>query len=155
MVLKMFLVVVLALGTKRLTVGFTISAFLLFFLEYAGKHVCRLLKPCLEAKGVLRSVVQRVRRLSRFKEGKLGENDGGVLMTEVQQVHPSKSGSSSLKSSGPSCPDQEIEVVEPKGYLDKIQLENEIVEESCCKGRLGYQEIGLKEEVMEKEENYM
>ncbi|XP_011096696.1 uncharacterized protein LOC105175802 [Sesamum indicum] len=157
MVLKMFLVVVLALGTKRLTVSFTISAFLLFFLEYAGKHMCRLLKPCLEAKGVLRSMVQRVRRMSRFKEANLGANNGRVLMTEVQQVHPSKSGSSSLKSSGFSCPDQEIEVAEPKGYLvrhaDEIQLENEIVEESCYKGRLGYQEIGLKEGVMEKEES--
>ncbi|KAL0352777.1 UNVERIFIED_CONTAM: hypothetical protein Sangu_0859000 [Sesamum angustifolium] len=157
MVLKMFLVVVLALGTKRLTVGFTISAFLLFFLEYAGKHVCRLLKPCLEAKGVLRSMVQRIRRLSSFKEAKLGENNGAVLMKEAQQVHPSNSGSSSLKSSGSSCPDQEVEVVEPKGYLvrhvDEIQLEKEIVEDSCYKGRLGYQEIGLKEEVMEKEES--
>ncbi|KAK4440244.1 hypothetical protein Salat_0359300 [Sesamum alatum] len=151
MVLKMFLVVVLALGTKRLTVGFTISAFLLFFLEYAGKHACRLLKPCLRAKGVLRFMVERVRRLSRFKEAKLGENDGGVLMTEGQQMRPSKSGCSSLKSSGSRCQNQEIEVVEPKGclanHVDEIQLEKEIVEESC------YQEIGLKEVVMEKEDS--
>ncbi|KAL8512637.1 hypothetical protein ACS0TY_018938 [Phlomoides rotata] len=54
-VLKIFLVVVLALGTKRLAVGITISAFLLLFIEYVGRHL-----------GV-------VSRLLRFKEIKLDE----------------------------------------------------------------------------------
>lgn len=107
---------------------------------------------------MLRSMVQRVRRLLRFKEVKLGENNGGVFMPELQQEHSSRFGCSSLKSSGPRCPNQEIQVVEPKGYsvthVDEIQLEDEsIVEESCYKGRLGYPEIGLKEVVMEKEES--
>ncbi|KAL3616819.1 hypothetical protein CASFOL_039213 [Castilleja foliolosa] len=45
-VLKICLVVVLALGTKRLTVGITISAFVLFFLEFVGKQARRfVLKP--------------------------------------------------------------------------------------------------------------
>ncbi|KAI3455918.1 hypothetical protein Pfo_012581 [Paulownia fortunei] len=156
-VLKMFLVVVLALGTRRLTIGITISAFLLFFLEYVGKHACGLLKPCSEAKGVLRLMIQSVSRLLRFKEVKLDEKNGGALMPEVQQEHSLKPGCSSLKTTGSRCPDQEIQVVEQKSYMvthvEEIQPENEIMDGSCFKGRLGYQEIESKEVVMEKEES--
>ncbi|EXB75200.1 hypothetical protein L484_025980 [Morus notabilis] len=44
-VLKIFAVVVLGLSTKKLTVGITLSAFVLLFLEYVGKRlICRFLK---------------------------------------------------------------------------------------------------------------
>lgn len=44
-VLKIFAVVVLGLSTKKLTVGITLSAFVLLFLEYVGKRlICGFLK---------------------------------------------------------------------------------------------------------------
>ncbi|GFZ06105.1 hypothetical protein Acr_18g0002750 [Actinidia rufa] len=52
-ILKMFLVVVLAMGTKKFVVGITISAFVLLLIDYAGKHLCRLLKPCADAQRFL------------------------------------------------------------------------------------------------------
>ncbi|KAF4398378.1 hypothetical protein G4B88_025357 [Cannabis sativa] len=59
-VLKVFLVVVLALSTKKLVVGVTLSAFLLLFLEYVGKSSVRFLKPCSKMKVRLRSMVNWV-----------------------------------------------------------------------------------------------
>ncbi|XP_070051506.1 uncharacterized protein [Nicotiana tomentosiformis] len=48
--LKIFLVVVLVLGAKNLLMGITMSAFLLFFLEYSGECLYRWLMPCAGAK---------------------------------------------------------------------------------------------------------
>ncbi|GFP95944.1 hypothetical protein PHJA_001738500 [Phtheirospermum japonicum] len=123
-VLKMFLVVVLALGTKRLTVGITISAFLLFFLEYVGKHVRFVSKPSLEGKGVLKSSVKSVLTVLRLnKMVKLDEKNDGVL-------------------NGPRYENHEIQVVELNRCPEiEIQPENEIIEVSCDQRRLGCQEI--------------
>ncbi|KAL3643753.1 hypothetical protein CASFOL_014568 [Castilleja foliolosa] len=110
-VLKMFLVVILALGTKRLTIGITISAFLLFFLEYVGKH----------GRAVLKSTVESVLRLLRFKNVvKLDEkvlNGPGYVNHEIHVVESNQH--------------PEIE----------IQPENEIIEAPSNQRRLGYQEI--------------
>ncbi|KAJ6727626.1 ETHYLENE-REGULATED TRANSCRIPT 2 (ERT2) [Salix koriyanagi] len=59
-VLKIFLVVLLGLSTKKLVVGITMSAFVLIFLEYVGKHVLCFLKPCLNVEIVLELFVERV-----------------------------------------------------------------------------------------------
>ncbi|XP_062096771.1 uncharacterized protein LOC133802474 [Humulus lupulus] len=59
-VLKVFLVVVLALSTKKLVVGVTLSAFLLLFLEYVGKSSVRFLRPCSKMEVRLRSMVNWV-----------------------------------------------------------------------------------------------
>ncbi|EYU19108.1 hypothetical protein MIMGU_mgv1a006346mg [Erythranthe guttata] len=132
-VFKMFLVVILALCTKKLTVGITMSALLLFLLEYIGKHVGGLLKP-------LKSIVQSVRRLLRFKDVKLDENKGVVLIPGC---------SSSLESYGSKSLDQEIQVVESEDYfatrVDEIQPEGEVVDGSCFNVRLEYREIKLQE----------
>ncbi|KAL7089545.1 hypothetical protein ACP275_13G191400 [Erythranthe tilingii] len=131
-VFKMFLVVILALGTKKLTVGITMSALLLFLLEYVGKHVGGLLKP-------LKSIVQSVRRLLRFKDVKLDENKGVVLIPDC---------SSSLECYGSKSLDQEIQVVESEDYfatrVEEIQPEAEVVDASCFNARLEYREIKLQ-----------
>ncbi|KAJ8545287.1 hypothetical protein K7X08_017870 [Anisodus acutangulus] len=44
--LKIFLVVVLVLGTKNLVRGITMSTLLLFIFEYSGEHIYRWLMPC-------------------------------------------------------------------------------------------------------------
>ena len=48
-VLKMSVIVILALGTKKLAVGITMSIFLIIFLEYAVEWVFGLLTPCFDA----------------------------------------------------------------------------------------------------------
>ncbi|XP_008225647.1 PREDICTED: uncharacterized protein LOC103325271 [Prunus mume] len=68
-VLKMFAVVVLALSTKKLAVGVTLSAFLLLFLEYAGKHLACFFKPCSKAKSVLQNMAQRASSFLLFLNG--------------------------------------------------------------------------------------
>ncbi|CAN4080239.1 unnamed protein product [Withania somnifera] len=47
---KIFLVAVLVLGTKKLLLGITMSAFLLFFFEYSGERVYRLFMACAGAQ---------------------------------------------------------------------------------------------------------
>lgn len=59
-VVKVFAVAVLALCTTKFAVWITLSAFLLLFLEYVGKHFVCLLKPCSNAKSVLQNIAQRV-----------------------------------------------------------------------------------------------
>ena len=44
--LKFFPMVVLALSTKKVAVGITLSAFVLLCLEYLGKHFLYFFKPC-------------------------------------------------------------------------------------------------------------
>ncbi|XP_052183580.1 uncharacterized protein LOC127795750 [Diospyros lotus] len=57
---KMVLVVILALGASKFVIGFTVSAFLLVFLEYVAKHLYRVLKPCDDAQKSLKSLVHTV-----------------------------------------------------------------------------------------------
>ncbi|XP_068323900.1 uncharacterized protein [Pyrus communis] len=65
-VMKIIVVVVLALSTKKLVVGITLSAFLLLLLEYAGKHLALFLKPCSNAKSVM---AQRFSAFLLFSNG--------------------------------------------------------------------------------------
>ncbi|XP_051128538.1 uncharacterized protein LOC127249659 [Andrographis paniculata] len=58
--LKMLLVVFIALVMKRLTVGITLSAFLLFFLEFLGKRGRRWLWTCSDSKGFLNWTMAKV-----------------------------------------------------------------------------------------------
>ncbi|GER24659.1 ethylene-responsive nuclear family protein [Striga asiatica] len=134
LVVKMFFIVVLALGTKRLTIGFTISAFLLCFIEYACKHSSVVLKPCSQAKGALKSTLFGVLRLLRLIEVIKMEQDNSIK-PPVLSRHENREG---------------IQVVESNGYLvkhvlDEIQPEDddEIIEEegSSHEASFGHQEI--------------
>ncbi|KAF3450243.1 hypothetical protein FNV43_RR06323 [Rhamnella rubrinervis] len=57
--LKVFVVVVLALSTKRLALGITLSAFVLLFVEFVSKRLVCFLKPCSKAKVMLNSMTQK------------------------------------------------------------------------------------------------
>ncbi|VVA28351.1 PREDICTED: ethylene-responsive nuclear [Prunus dulcis] len=82
-VLKIFAVVVLALSTKKLAVGVTLSAFLLLFLEYAGKHLACFFKPCSKAKPVLQNMAQRASSFLLFLNGFHESEDlKGVIVCE-------------------------------------------------------------------------
>ncbi|XP_052201902.1 uncharacterized protein LOC127807819 isoform X1 [Diospyros lotus] len=70
-ILKMFLVVVLALGTKKFVVGIIMSASLLLFMEYAGKHLCRMATPCMNAKKSIQFFMERVLFFLGIKRQKL------------------------------------------------------------------------------------
>ncbi|KAJ4840284.1 hypothetical protein Tsubulata_011200 [Turnera subulata] len=59
-VLKVFVVVVLGLSTKELAVGITMSAFVLLFLEYAGKHILCFLSPCSKARLAVDPFVRKI-----------------------------------------------------------------------------------------------
>ena len=58
--IKVFVVAVLALSTKRLAVGITISAFALLFLEFAVPRVLTLLNLCPDAQARLDSLIRRL-----------------------------------------------------------------------------------------------
>lgn len=128
-VLKVFVVVVLALSTKRLTVGITISAVLLLFLEYVGKH-CRLLStPCAAALSMVRSCG----RLLSYKK----------LAPEQQEA----------RSIASRFADQEIQAVEYNAGVNEIQPEKETVSKPISRNRRKYQEIELLEMAMKREES--
>ncbi|XP_011037724.1 PREDICTED: uncharacterized protein LOC105134859 [Populus euphratica] len=86
-VLKMFLVVVLGLSTKKLAVGITMSAFVLIFLEYVGKHVLCFLKPCLNVDIVLELFVERVSSAFLMLKGvrKCDDSRKELIIQEIEQ----------------------------------------------------------------------
>ncbi|KAK6797162.1 hypothetical protein RDI58_004864 [Solanum bulbocastanum] len=91
--LKIFLVVVLVLGTKKLVLGITMSAFLLYFFEYSGEHVYRWIMPVAGAQRSRLLTVQQVWRSSGIKMVELEEKDC-VFRTRLQQEEFSSSESS-------------------------------------------------------------
>ncbi|XP_050223086.1 uncharacterized protein LOC126673140 [Mercurialis annua] len=122
-VLKMFVVVVLALSTKRLAVGITLSASFLIFLEYVGKRFFCFLKPCFSVGVVsFKSLIQRVlfffriRRRSKEERTKTSSVlQGGDEDDEGDNVID---GSDLIESVGPFCCIEETRVSEPR--LDKV-----------------------------------
>ncbi|XP_073311576.1 uncharacterized protein [Primulina huaijiensis] len=136
---KIFLVAVLALWAKRLTVGITMSALFLCFLECAGKHLRELFKPCSKARGWLISVVQKVPKL-RYKD---------LWKVRQEEFDPSLNGCDSMHLT------QMIEIEKPNHYpiilIDEIQSEKEIVEDSFSIGRSRNQKTESNEVVIGKE----
>ncbi|KAJ6753341.1 ETHYLENE-REGULATED TRANSCRIPT 2 (ERT2) [Salix purpurea] len=86
-VLKMFLVLVLGLSTKRFVVGITMSAFVLIFLEHVGKHVLCFLKPCLNVVPVLEPFVGRVSSAFFMLKGarKCEDSSKGLIIQEIDE----------------------------------------------------------------------
>lgn len=66
-VLKVLFMVVLALVTKRLVVGVSVSAFSLFLLEYVGNYVYGLSKSCTDYKKMWKVIVEKVVCFVRIK----------------------------------------------------------------------------------------
>ncbi|KAJ9163193.1 hypothetical protein P3X46_022891 [Hevea brasiliensis] len=107
LVLKMFVVVILALSTTRLAIGITMSTSLLIFLEYYGKHLLCLLKTCLL---VLLLLNRRVVSLFRLKKD--------LWVSKKASINAEKDGSASdycdlAENLEPNPPVKEIHVVEP------------------------------------------
>ncbi|XP_073029725.1 uncharacterized protein [Primulina eburnea] len=152
---KIFLVAVLALGAKRLTLGITMSAFLLCFLECAGKHLRELLKPCSKAKGWLTSIVPKVRKL-RYKDDRVDQKKGGASLWKERQEGFTRP-DPSLKCCESRHQTRKIEIEKPNQYpitfFDEIQPEKEIMEDSCFKGTLRNQENDSNEMVIGKEKS--
>ncbi|XP_019178885.1 PREDICTED: uncharacterized protein LOC109174047 [Ipomoea nil] len=91
--LKIFLLVVLALGAKKFAVGITFSAFFLFFVDYLARNVFRYehLVPCPEVRENLRLIISRVVRLEEEplqKEGSLELPPESSQFEEIQIVAP-------------------------------------------------------------------
>ncbi|KAJ7969164.1 Ethylene-responsive nuclear / ethylene-regulated nuclear protein (ERT2)-like protein [Quillaja saponaria] len=136
-VLKIFVVFVLTFCTKKLTVGITMSAFVLLFLEYLGKRCVSWLnlKPCLDSNMELKSLAQRVSNFVWFKNLVL-------LCKKIKNFEGSESSlivsdlvySTESSSSSSSFSNEEVEIVERKFNTEieilecEIQREIEIVE---------------------------
>ncbi|CAI9773307.1 unnamed protein product [Fraxinus pennsylvanica] len=146
-VVKMFLVVVLAFGSKKFAFGFTASAFFLFFVDYVLKHLIGLLKPSLEAQKGLRLRVQRVWRIFSFEEDKFVWKKAGIVKSEIQQVECFSPVYSGLKDCESSFRTEETQFVGEKCYLPRIKeiLREEIIEESGYDGDMGYVEMDRQE----------
>lgn len=91
--LKVFLVVFLVLGTKKLVMGITMSAFLLYFIEYSGERVYRWIMTVAGAQRRSLLMVQQVWRSSGVEMVELEEKDC-VFKTRLQQEESSSSESS-------------------------------------------------------------
>ncbi|KAK9267948.1 hypothetical protein L1049_010385 [Liquidambar formosana] len=150
-ILKVFIVVVLALGTKKLAVGITMSAFVLLFLEYAGKHVVCLLKPCSHMQTTLKSFIQRVFRCVFREQGVMVVEDKTASKALIPQVvivglEP--------KSNDPI---EEIEIIEPNldlvAPMEEIQTLRPDFEMLNRDKRWGYEEIDTTKRFVEKEDD--
>ncbi|XP_030477489.2 uncharacterized protein LOC115694528 [Syzygium oleosum] len=63
-VFKVFVVVVLALSTRGLVIGVTMSAFLLLFLEFVGKRVVCFVRPCPDTRTGFEGLIGRALAIS-------------------------------------------------------------------------------------------
>uniref|UniRef100_A0A1J3FCT9 Ethylene-responsive nuclear family protein n=1 Tax=Noccaea caerulescens TaxID=107243 RepID=A0A1J3FCT9_NOCCA len=75
-VFKVFVVAVLALSTKKLVVGITLSAFALIFLEFAVARVFTLLNLCPGAQVRLHSLIGKL--LGKRRQEKLEEESSSI-----------------------------------------------------------------------------
>ncbi|XP_038893606.1 uncharacterized protein LOC120082488 [Benincasa hispida] len=110
-VLKIFVVAVLALSAKKLVVGITLYAFLLFLLEFVGERAVRFLKPCTHGKVALRFLIQKVSKHLWIGKDDLVTQDSrnceGEPVTEVPL-------DAFLNESQLSSSIEEIQLVEPE-----------------------------------------
>ncbi|KAL3522889.1 hypothetical protein ACH5RR_015723 [Cinchona calisaya] len=157
-VLRMFFVVVLALGTKKFAVGLTMSAFFLFFVEYFGICLYRLLMPCSEAKKRLRLMIRRIPNFLRIREKKLDEDNrvSKEAMGEQEEISEI-TGCSVLQNQRLISPVCEVPIIRPKKFLvpfiEDIQcLEEKEINEFGFDGKLIHQGSESKMVVLEKEE---
>lgn len=107
-VLKLFVVVlVLAMSTKTLAVGITMSAFLLIFADYAWKRSVRFLGPFGTARTLFEFLIQRISQIVWI------ENDLLVLK--------------SVTTCEGLVAEEEIQIVEPNCETNEEQRVGEIV----------------------------
>ncbi|XP_060191729.1 uncharacterized protein LOC132621469 [Lycium barbarum] len=115
--LKIFLVVLLVLGTKNLALGITMSALLLFIFEYLGEHVYRLLMPCalVGAKMVELEEEDCVFK-APLQQDELGSCD---FANQVQEIHIKEKTDESSSGSKLKCEgmDSEGDLMEKKREL--------------------------------------
>ncbi|XP_059289796.1 uncharacterized protein LOC132043313 [Lycium ferocissimum] len=133
-VFKMFLVAVLVLGMNNLVVGITMSAFLLFFLEYLGGFFSGVQRR-------VRLMIQGIWEMFRAKAVESEEEDY-VFKAPSQHQELSKDG----------CFD-EIEVVQ-ETYVEDSQCVRENIEECICDGKLKCVGVDVERVVMEKGEEF-
>ncbi|KAF9673156.1 hypothetical protein SADUNF_Sadunf11G0119300 [Salix dunnii] len=113
-VLKIFLVVLLGLSTKKLVVGMTMSAFVLIFLEYVGKHVLCFLKPCLNVEIVLVLFVEKVSSAFLMLKGARKRDDSRKELTiQEREQEEDVSGIDSCDL---------IETLDMKSSIEEIQV---------------------------------
>ncbi|KAA0063755.1 ethylene-responsive nuclear family protein [Cucumis melo var. makuwa] len=110
-VLKMFVVAGLALSAKKLVVGITLSAFLLFLLEFVGKRAVRFFKPCTHREAAARSLIQKA-----TKHLWIGKDD------PVIQDSRNCEGESVQKISLNAFPNESIDLPELSSSIEEIQL---------------------------------
>lgn len=125
--LKIFLLVVLALGAKKFAVGITLSAFFLFFVDYLARNVFRYehLVPCPEVREKWRLIITRVVRL---KEESL------ELPPESSQF-------------------EEIQIVQPRCYLEPPYRKEETDDPSYCGKSFRPEGIKSISELIEEDED--
>ncbi|CAH9117054.1 unnamed protein product [Cuscuta epithymum] len=90
--LKVFFIGVLAITTKKFTLGLTMSAFFLFFLEYLVKQLPRFYKPCSELRESLgkEDIVSTMpENLPKIHPIHKCDGNGGSIVPETEIVERS------------------------------------------------------------------
>nr|XP_016494591.1 PREDICTED: uncharacterized protein LOC107813800 [Nicotiana tabacum] len=129
-VLKMFMVVVLVLGMNNLVLGITVSAFLLFFLEYLGESLYGFFSPVQRRVGLV------IQGIFRAKVVESEEDEDCVFKAPLRDHELSKDAGSRF---------QEIEVVE-EPYEEESQC--------ICDGKLKCGGLDVEGVLMEKGEEF-
>ena len=143
-VLKMSVVVILALGTKKLAVGITMSAFLLLFLEYAAKWVFGLSTPCSDAQIAIKSLIPKVFPFLLTKQTALNPPEAPTPITlsnaSVEEIQIAES---QFDFPAP---------VEETREIQEIQMGRPKIDFPAGERRWGYMEVKEREGDKEKEE---
>ncbi|XP_059637875.1 uncharacterized protein LOC132279841 [Cornus florida] len=139
-VLKMAVVVVLALGTKKFAIWITISALLLMFLEFASKQLPKLFKQCLNSQKSFNLLIQRLRN---SHDKVVDKEVTRVLKLPIEQ-ETGVSAFSVLVSRELNPLVEEIEIVQP----------NSEFEMSDCNRKWGCEKLDTNKGVSEKQEDH-
>lgn len=118
--LWIFFVVVIALWTKRFAVGLTMSAFLLFFVEFIGKKTYRFFEPCSGGKRRLRLSMQSIFQVNAIRFFRRNESFDEKFHEEEEEEEKQKLGSHD--NSNPYCEVIQIDS-EPMLMLDGCNQE--------------------------------
>lgn len=118
--LWIFFVVVIALWTKRFAVGLTMSAFLLFFVEFIGKKTHRFFEPCSGGKRRFRLSMQSIFRVNNIRFFRRTESFDEKFHEEEEEEKQKPGGSHD--NSNPYCEVIQIDS-EPLLMLDGCNQE--------------------------------
>ncbi|CAN7109334.1 unnamed protein product [Brassica rapa subsp. narinosa] len=155
--IKVFVVAVLALSTKKLAVGITISAFALLFLEFAVPRVLTLLNLCPNAQVRLDSLIRKLIGTKKLESSSSPSSSSNVSFEIIETFQePRDCIEETRVPEPPGAEEREVltirDVVFTKEKSKSAKLKSKIVKKIVPKKLRSYKKKKKLKKMKEKEE---